>query len=216
MQVQEKQSITLKNGSGARVDRSSGNEILQVHSASGEIIFEYDADNNRTTLHIQKGDLDFMVPNGNINMVAGQNIRLFGQNTVDVASQNSVSLATHGLFGEPHSSFRLKQMQTDCKTGSLNISSRYGNMVTEESHFVSDRFHARFKLIRMAADKCETIAKTIIEKARNVFRRVEGTNEVKAGRQRTMINGTYHVKSKKAFLKSEEDYKIKADKIHLG
>ena len=56
----------------------------------------------------------------------------------------------------------------------------------------------------------------VIAKARNIYQTVEELSQVRAGRMRTIVAKTFHFKSKKAFVKAEEDYKIKAEKIHLG
>lgn len=69
---------------------------------------------------------------------------------------------------------------------------------------------------RWIADRVETLAGSIVEKARNAYRTVERLSQLTTGRMRTLVDETYHLKSKRAFLKSEEDFKIKGDKIHLG
>ena len=62
----------------------------------------------------------------------------------------------------------------------------------------------------------ETRAKTVIQRARNMYRRVEGLLEAKAGRQRTVVDGTVHMNCKRALTRADEDYKVKAERIHLG
>ena len=39
---------------------------------------------------------------------------------------------------------------------------------------------------------------------------------LRTGRLRTLVDSTFHFKARKAFLKSEQDFKIKAEKIDLG
>ena len=60
------------------------------------------------------------------------------------------------------------------------------------------------------------MAESMIEKARNVYRTVEQLSQLKAGRVRTLVASTFFFRTRKAFIHSEEDYKIKAEKIHLG
>ena len=69
---------------------------------------------------------------------------------------------------------------------------------------------------RWIVDRLETLAGTVVEKAKNAYRTVERLAQLKTGRMRTLVDETYQFKSKKAFLKSEDDFKIKGDKIHLG
>ena len=65
-------------------------------------------------------------------------------------------------------------------------------------------------------DRLETATDTLIENAKNVFRSVKQLTQLRTGRMRTLVDETYHFKANKAMLKAEEDFKINADKIHLG
>jgi hypothetical protein len=69
---------------------------------------------------------------------------------------------------------------------------------------------------RWIVGRMETLAGTLMEKARNSYRTVEQLSQLKTGRMRTLVDQTFQFKSRKAFLKSEEDFKIKGEKIHLG
>ena len=69
---------------------------------------------------------------------------------------------------------------------------------------------------RWIVDRMETMAGTLVEKARNAYRTVEQLTQLRTGRMRTLVDQTFQFKSLKAFLKSEEDFKIKGEKIHLG
>jgi len=65
-------------------------------------------------------------------------------------------------------------------------------------------------------DRLETTTNTLVENAKNVYRNVKQLTQLRSGRMRTLVDETYHFKANKALLKTEEDYKIKAEKIHLG
>ena len=69
---------------------------------------------------------------------------------------------------------------------------------------------------RWIVDRLETVAGTLVEKAKNAYRTVEQLAQLKTGRMRTLVDETYQFKSKRAFLKAEEDFKIKGEQIHLG
>lgn len=70
--------------------------------------------------------------------------------------------------------------------------------------------------IKLTAKKMETVVETIMEKAKNIYQTIENLTQLKTGRLRTLVQGTTHVKTLKAFYKAEEDFKIKGKKIHLG
>jgi hypothetical protein len=69
---------------------------------------------------------------------------------------------------------------------------------------------------RWIIDRMETLAETLVEKACNAYRTIEQLAQIKTGRMRTLVDQTFQFKSRRAFLKSEEDFKIKGEKIHLG
>ena len=62
----------------------------------------------------------------------------------------------------------------------------------------------------------ESIAEQVIEKAKRTYRSVEEVAQLRAGRVRTLVKDTYHLKARKTLLRSSRDFKVKADQIHLG
>ena len=91
----------------------------------------------------------------------------------------------------------------------IGIDAERGEFNVEEAKYTGKRLLSK-------VDRLESIAGSVIAKARNIYQTVEELSQVRAGRMRTMVARTFHFKSKKAFVKAEEDYKIKAEKIHLG
>jgi hypothetical protein len=69
---------------------------------------------------------------------------------------------------------------------------------------------------RLVAGKLETVANDVMQTAKNIYSQVEGLAQMTAKRMRTIVDSTFHLKSKQAFLKADEDFKVNADKIHLG
>jgi hypothetical protein len=69
---------------------------------------------------------------------------------------------------------------------------------------------------RWMVSRLETVVETLVEKARSTYRTVEKLAQLRTGRMRTLVDQTFQFKSRKAFLKSEEDFKIKGKRIHLG
>ncbi len=80
----------------------------------------------------------------------------------------------------------------------------------------SDELNVTAASSRWVVERMETLAGTLVERARNVYRTVEQLAQLKAGRMRTLVDQTFHFKSRRAFLKAEEDFKIKGEKVHLG
>lgn len=150
--------VRLKDGTTVKVE-GHDSQKLKVFSKQGEMIFAYDSDTKKSSVHIQKGDLEFIAQDGRIDFTASKGIRFFSEHPIEFSSNES---------------------------------------------------------IRLVAGKIETIVETILEKAKNVYRAVEKLTQLKTGRMRTLVDGTSHLVTRKAFYKAEEEFKIKGDKIHLG
>jgi len=99
---------------------------------------------------------------------------------------------------------------------SIRLSGERGEVQLEETTISGTRLLAHYKEARFISDRCEAAFHTLTEKVRYAFRVVEQLAQTKAGRIRTLVDSTYFFKAKRAFVKADEDYKIRAEKIHLG
>ena len=99
---------------------------------------------------------------------------------------------------------------------SVRVSGERGDIQLSQTVLSGNRLQAHYKEAKLVSDRFEGVFQTLTEKARNVFRNVEQLAQTKAGRIRTLVESTYFFKAKRAFVKSEEDYKIRAKQIHLG
>ena len=91
------------------------------------------------------------------------------------------------------------------ETGDLEFVTRKGSIA----------FHSAQK-ISFAARRLETVAETVVSKAKNVYRTVEELTQLQTGRLRMLIKGSCHLKARDAFLKAEQDFKVDGEQIHLG
>jgi len=104
----------------------------------------------------------------------------------------------------------------DMKTHEIGVSAQKGDLRIEEAVYTGKKLLGNIGHAKLVAERLETAAQTMIEKAKNLFQSVEELSQLKTGRMRTLVKKTFHFKAKKAFVKAEEDYKIRAEKIHLG
>ncbi|MBZ0134878.1 MAG: DUF3540 domain-containing protein [Planctomycetes bacterium] len=70
--------------------------------------------------------------------------------------------------------------------------------------------------LRLRAGKLELMAKTITEKADNVYRAVRKLLKLDAGRTQTTVEETAHTKAGRYVVKAKQDVKMDGDKIYLG
>jgi hypothetical protein len=101
--------------------------------------------------------------------------------------------------------------------GDIRLNS--ANAVQINGHVIdmnSKNLTAKVGYAKLMFDRLETITDTLVEQAKNVYRTVAQLTQLRAGRMRTLVDETYQFKANKAFMKSEEDFKIKGEKIYLG
>lgn len=64
--------------------------------------------------------------------------------------------------------------------------------------------------------RMQTTSETLVEHFGNVYKTVKELTQLRTGRMRTLVDKTYQLNANKVLTKSENDFKVKADKIHLG
>ncbi len=181
-----KDRLTLTSGAMAEVAESPEEEKLKVYSKEGGLIFEYDAKTGKSRVDIPAGDLEFVAKDGNIDFISEKDIRFFSKNSIDLKSHMMGMTADVGEVDIGHTQYSGKTLS------------------------------GRIDTVKLVMKRMETIAENMIETAQNVYRTVAKLSQLKTGRLRTLVQETSQFKSKKAFFKADEDFKIKGDKIHLG
>ncbi len=96
--------------------------------------------------------------------------------------------------------------------GAVAVRSRSGIGLAVEAA----RLLAEVASLRLVAGRVETLAKTVVEKTRNLYRAVEELLETRAGRVRSLVDGTYHLKARDAVVRAERDVDVDGEKIRLG
>lgn len=76
-------------------------------------------------------------------------------------------------------------------------------------------FHSAQK-ISFVAHRLETLAETVVSRAKNVYQTIEELTQLQTGRLRMLVKGNCHLKARDAFLKAEQDFKVDGEQIHLG
>lgn len=72
------------------------------------------------------------------------------------------------------------------------------------------------KTISFAAHRLESVAETVVAKAKNLYRTVEELAQLQTGRLRILVQKSCHLKARDANLLAEEDFKVDGKQIHLG
>jgi len=212
----EAKVLRMEDGTSAKIEKGLGTEKLQLNSKSGELIFEYDAKSEKCRVNIQSGDLEFTTANGNIDFVSEKDIRFFSKQSVELQSNHEIRLQTTNAIGNKLSTISLNHKKLKLSSTNVDITAQRSQIHIAESKYIGKKFQGRIKNVNLVLGRLESIANTVIEKAENIYQSVKGLTQLKTGRMRTLVESTIHIKGKKVFMKAEEDFKVKAEKIHLG
>ena len=204
-------------GSGAyiMIDESNQSATLQVFSKRNELLVEYDPESEKTRIHVEKGNLEFTTHHGDIIFDTKQNIRFNGQ-AIELTSRSKVKLSVADAFGRLVSSLSVRPKHMKISSAEVAITAQKSEFHIKETRYLGKIFRGNIEDSQLIAEKLTTIAKSVTEKAKNVYKTVEQLTQLRTGRMRTLVGSTFHLKAKKSYMKAEEDFKINADKIHLG
>ncbi len=213
--VKECRRINICDGAYSEIDNSSKTPVLQVFSKRKELLIEYDPGSEKTRINIEAGDLEFTTQSGDIVFDSSQNIQLTGQ-MIEMKSHAGIRLGVIDSIGKYISTFILHSQRMRLSSSKVDITAQQGEFKLKEARYAGERFVGKIKESRFIAGKLSIVAKSITKKAKNIYQTVEQLHQLKTGRMRTLVESTFHLKSKKSYMKSEEDFKIKSNKIHLG
>tara|TARA_R110002167_G_scaffold211484_19_gene416044 strand:+ start:1698 stop:2666 length:969 start_codon:yes stop_codon:yes gene_type:complete len=207
--------LDIGSGSYVKVDTSSGSPALKLFSKRNELLIEYDPESEKARVNIESGDLEFITRSGDIVLNSANNIQIKGKN-IDLMGQSGVRFGVLDRIGQLTSSFSLDACQASLNSAKVRVSSQLGEFQCKEARLVAAKFRGTVEDSQLIVDKLSTVANTVTEKAKNVYRTVEELTQLKTGRMRTLVASTFHLKAKKTMMKAQDDFKVNADKIHLG
>ncbi|MBV1920974.1 MAG: DUF3540 domain-containing protein [Pseudomonadales bacterium] len=211
--------INAKNGAWATLTEEDGAERLQVFSATNELVFEFDPEQGITRVIIPTGDLELVTQNGGIKLDSAKDVSISGEH-VDISANAQLTLnvidTTKALLRPIGSTLRLLPEKLKLGSQHLELAAQQARVDVQELRYRGGRFDGVIEQSIVVAEKIETVAKSLIQKSENFYSTVKKLSQSKSGRVRQLVEGTLHVKSKKALHKTEEDFKVRAEKIHLG
>ena len=208
--------VVLRNGASAALIGPPDQEKLELRSKAGELVIEYDSKTGKTRVNVGTGDLEFVAQEGNIDFSSGKDIRLTSRQRIEIRSVSGIRLATTNLIGKLLCSLTLNPGRLKMNSNEVVVEAQKSESRVVEATHVGKQLSITVARARLVAGKLETLANDVMQKAKNIYTQVEGLAQMTTKRMRTIVGSTYHLKSKQAFLKAEEDFKVNADKIHLG
>lgn len=188
---------------------------LKVFSDQGKLIFEYVPSKGTARVLADAGNLEMSAPNGDLSLSCGAVLRMQAEE-VQIEGHSSVNIEVKKPDGFTGSSVNLGNQRLQMNAPELRAVAQRGQWHIQETRYIGKTAIACIDELQLIIDKLETSAQSVIEKAKDVFRTVSHLYELKAKRKRSLIETTYHSKAKTMIFKSDEDFKVKSDQIHLG
>jgi len=192
--------LELPGGGRAELAGAPEEEKFRLFSGAGRLILEYDPKTEKCSVEAPSGDLEFRAGSGDIVL----------------DSPKSIRLVSSGCRGESPSALILDSEGISLSGPRVGIAAKKGEVRIDETHYAGKIFSGSIGTVRLVMDRLESTAGTAVQKVKNLYQTVEELAQVQAGRMRTLIAATWHMKSNKMFLKAEEDVKVKGEKIYLG
>ncbi|MCI5223474.1 MAG: DUF3540 domain-containing protein [Candidatus Electrothrix sp. AR4] len=213
LSTKESATIHSTNGAYARLDNDRAS--LQIFSPHDELIIEYDTANNKTKLSSHGNNLELNAPAGNMSLNSSESITI-QSDSINLTGRNMINMKVQDQTGTSISGLSLGNYQTKLNCPDFRIVAKNGDLFVDELKITGKKILTNLVQATFKISKLETRAKTLVHKAQNMYQSVENLSQLKTGRLKTLIKSTYHLKSKNTVLKSEEDFKVKAEEINLG
>jgi hypothetical protein len=218
--------------------------VLENFVRSAQVCQVIDATHIRIKLKHDKQDLDLWASFAMGNMPlpqVGDNVLVAGEDL-----QSSFIIGHFPAQPTRHQRFSVEQDKESGKTilcvpeGDLDLRSEQGSIRLQaaknielnspqftlqsakaelnmaETQYQGLRLSASIAHSKLFLGKLNTTVGRLIEKAKNVYRQVDNLNQLKAGRMRSLVKGSYHLKSESINQKAEKEVRIDGDKINLG
>jgi Protein of unknown function (DUF3540) len=212
---QSSDKIRLSDGSVARIEGIPDNESLKFYSSKNELLIDYQSKTGTIKVHAPSGNLEFSAAKGSIAFHSAMDIRLNG-NHVALNARHDLHMGVQDPNGGAGPRISMKTRKMDLTTPVLDLTAQRAQLFLQETQIAGKKMMGRIGDVRFIARKIESVADTVMAKAKNMYRTISELSQLKAGRQRTLIEKTSHMKAQKTIMKSEQDFKVKAEKIHLG
>ncbi len=179
----------------------------RVYDKRGELLFEYDAAQDVARLRVGASGLVVDSDGAPMEFRSEGMIRMDCSSLV-VEHREGANPSTNRLeVGDAGLRYRGRGLDVEAENGALRVE----DLAIEGQHL-----EVRHGRVELFARKARSVVDDLVERFKNVCRRVEGTEETRAGRVRTMVDEEHELRADRVRVGAERDVKINGEKIHLG
>ncbi len=189
---------------------------IRLRARDGTPVLEYLPEQGRVRLLAGSGDIDIVAQAGNIRMHAERELQISAQQVAVLGQERIQARVTGHTPREAASELTMDQYGVRGKTPQTEWLSHGIKARFHAADLVGHRLFSSIEFVRTASSRVEHTIQTLMENTVDVFRDTSRLIQTRAGRLRTVVAETVHLKAKRVIHKAEGDYKVRADKIHLG
>jgi hypothetical protein len=209
--IERKQAPALiaRDGTRALINCANGEEILQVRDSADHLIFEYRPSEGKGIISIPTGDLALKAPTGDIVLEAGRGIRCQAGSDIELTGATAVTIAAGT---EPHelcTSLNLTPRTAALTASRLELTAKRGVMRIATAEYFGIALNSTIEQVHSVVQKFESVAERIIQRVKDSYRQVDGLDQTKARRVRTLVEDAHYVLA-------DDDVTIDGEKIRLG
>ncbi|PIE41158.1 MAG: hypothetical protein CSA49_04820 [Gammaproteobacteria bacterium] len=210
--------VATSQGAHARLSAASP-DTLQVFDASQQLIFEYDAAAGVTRMQVPEGDLELATHKGSIRLKAADEVAIAGKD-VNVHATESLALKvidiSKQLLRPMGSTLSLLPHKAMLAAQSLELGADDAKVSATRMAYRGQELSAVVERASSLFEKLDTKAKRILQTSDHLITKVKDAAQLRAGRINQQVEGTIQIKSEKAVHKTKKDFKVQAERIHLG
>ncbi|ANM28745.1 hypothetical protein ABI59_02645 [Acidobacteria bacterium Mor1] len=203
--------LPLQGGAEARIN---ADDVLEVVAPDGSLVFEYDPSSGRQRVFAPQGRLEIAAPQ-TLTLRASERIELDARE-LELRGRENLSLKGGSARSSARSSVRLGPDSLDLAADRMELATQEADWTLGDASLQGNRAEVSFKRASMAVGRLEAVTRTLVQRARNVYRTVEKLSQLRAGRVRTVVEGSHVCRANKASIHAEQDVRVQAEKIHLG
>ncbi len=198
----DERRLATAAGPSAAVIGQGGSERIEVRDAAGRPLFELDTATGRAVVMAPAGDLTLAAPPGDIELSARGSIRLRGEKSVELAAEGA--------------SLTLERDAARLSARAMAFAAERAELLFGEASYLGARLGAKLTEAKVAAERLETAAGTLFERAKSAFRTVDDLSQLRAGRTRTLVTDGHHLKAGHVLVDADEEVKLDGKRIQLG
>lgn len=188
---------------------------LEVYDAEGRLVLRYEPSSARVTLGFSLTTLTVDEKTGDTALRSAGKLTLTGTD-VEVLGQRSAVLGVRTALGHVGASVAVGAQRIAVLAKRFDLRAERENTDVKHSNTTAESVTVTAQHLRHQATKHETVAGTIMTKAKEAWAYIEGESRVEANRATWKVAQTLWFRSKRAFLKTDKDVNIDGEKINLG